>query len=192
MNQVRRFSRRLGAVIGFAIWTGLISAPVAAQVPRTDGWSSDAVEAAAATPASLIEALYDMVSFGPGPEPDWEMFRDVFLEDAIIVFSPRGAQPMRPMTVDGFIQDWRDFFRDAELESQGFTENIAGMKVDRFGGLAHAWVIFEPRVGPNPPARQIRGLDSVELSFDGERWWIAAITTDFEGPGQTIPAGLVP
>jgi hypothetical protein len=96
------------------------------------------------------------------------------------------------MTVDDFIQDWRDFFRDAELEDRGFTESIAGMKVDRFGGLAHAWVIFEPQVGGQAPARTIRGLDSVELSFDGDRWWVAAITTDFEGPGQTIPTALVP
>ena len=32
-----------------------------------------------------------------------------------------------------------------------------------------------------------RGLDSIELSWDGARWWVAAITTDFEGPGKTIP-----
>lgn len=150
------------------------------------------VEEAAQTPGGLIEALYQMVSFGPGPEPDWEMFRGVFLEDAIIVFSPRGTQPMRVMSVDGFIQDWRDFFRDAALEDKGFFETIAAMKVDEFGGLAHGWVIFEPRVGEALPERQIRGLDSIELSYDGTRWWVAAITTDFEGPGQTIPADLIP
>lgn len=150
------------------------------------------IEQASRTPAGLIEALYQMVSFGPGPEPDWEMFRDVFLEDALIVFSPRGAQPMRAMGIDGFIQDWRDFFRDAGLEDKGFYEEIAAMKVDRFGGLAHAWVIFEPRIGEAAPERQIRGLDSIELAFDGRRWWVAAITTDFEGPDQRIPEGLVP
>lgn len=142
---------------------------------------------AARTPAGLIEALYAMVSFGPGPEPDWSMFRDVFLDDAIIVFSPTGAQPMRPMGVDGFIEDWREFFRDADLERQGFHERIAGMEVTEFGGLAHAFVIFEPRIGSAEPSRRIRGLDSIELSWDGERWWIAAITTDFEGPGKSIP-----
>ena len=153
-------------------------------------WAQDtpvSIEEAAQTPAGLIEALYDMVSFGPGPEPDWNMFRDVFLEDALIVFSPSRTQPMRPMSVDGFIQDWKDFFRDAELEDKGFYETIAAMEVTEFGGLAHAFVIFEPRVGEAPPPRQIRGLDSIELSWDGERWWIASITTDFEGPGKTIP-----
>ncbi|MDH3731967.1 MAG: hypothetical protein OEU54_00475 [Gemmatimonadota bacterium] len=150
------------------------------------------IDQAALDPGQLIDALYEMVSFGPGPEPDWEMFREVFLEEAVIVFSPRGNQPMRVMSVDGFIQDWRDFFRDAELEDKGFYETIAAKRVDEFGGLAHAWVVFEPLVGGTTPPRQIRGLDSIELSFDGVRWWIAAITTDFEGPGQTIPEGLVP
>ena len=145
---------------------------------------------AARTPEGLIRALYDMVSFDAGPEPDWEMFRDVFLEDALIVFSPRGERPMRPMSVDGFIHDWKDFFRDAELTDKGFYETIAALEVTEFGGLAHAFVIFEPRVGKEAPARQVRGLDSIELAFDGKRWWVAAITTDFEGPGQTIPAGI--
>ena len=147
----------------------------------------EAIQEAALTPGGLVEALYDRVSFGPGPEPDWEMFRDVFLEDAIIVFSPSRTQPMRPMSVDGFIQDWKDFFRDAELEQRGFQETIAGMEVTEFGGLAHVFVVFEPRIGLEEPPRSIRGLDSIELAWDGERWWIAAITTDFEGPGKTIP-----
>ena len=148
------------------------------------------LEQAAQTPEGLIRALYEMVSFDPGPEPDWEMFRDVFLEDALIVFSPRGERPMRPMSIDGFIQDWRDFFRDAELTDKGFYETIAAIEVTEFGGLAHAFVIFEPRIGKEPPARQVRGLDSIELAFDGERWWVAAITTDFEGPDQTIPPSI--
>ena len=91
----------------------LSSAPVSGQE------ASVPIEAAAQTPAGLIEALYGMVSFGPGPEPDWEMFRDVFLENALIVFSPSRTRPMLPMSVDGFIQDWKDFFRDAELEGKG-------------------------------------------------------------------------
>ncbi len=150
------------------------------------------IQEAAQTPAGLIEALYGMVSIDPGPEPDWNMFRDVFLEEALLVFSPRGSQPMRPMGVDGFIQDWKDFFRDAELEERGFYETIAAMKVTEFGSLAHAFVIFEPRFGEGGPDIQLRGLDSIELSHDGTRWWVAAITTDFEGPGKTIPADIVP
>jgi hypothetical protein len=160
----------------------------AAPLPADD--TSPGLADAAGTPEGLIRALYDMVSFDAGPEPDWEMFRDVFLEDALIVFSPQGERPMRPMSVDGFIQDWKDFFRDAELTDKGFYETIAALEVTEFGGLAHAFVIFEPRIGKEAPARQVRGLDSIELAFDGKRWWVAAITTDFEGPGRTIPADI--
>lgn len=178
----------------FLLAAGALLAPW--QAAPLAGQTSDPIlpiEQAAQSPDGLIRALYRMASFGPGPEPDWEMFRTVFLPEAVVVFSPRGRQPMRVMGVAGFIQDWKDFFRDARLEDKGFTETIAAMKVDRFGGLAHAWVVFEPRIGgPGQPPRQLRGLDSIELSFDGIRWWVAAITTDFEGPGQQIPAGLVP
>ena len=53
-----------------------------------------------------------------------------------------------------------------------------------------AFVIFEPLVGGTDRSRLVRGLDSIELAWDGTRWWIAAITTDFEGPGKTIPAKI--
>lgn len=146
-----------------------------------------AIEEAAQTPRGLVEALYDMVSFGPGPEPDWNMFRDVFLADALLVVAPNRTQPMRPMDVDGFIQDWEDFFRDFELADKGFSETIVAIEVTEFGGIAHAFVIFEPRVGGDAPGRRVRGLDSIEMAWDGNRWWVASIATDFEGPGKTIP-----
>jgi hypothetical protein len=116
--------------------TILLCALVAIVAPafaETSGDPFGLIEAAK-TPEGLIRALYDMVSFDAGPEPDWEMFRGVFLEDALIVFSPMGERPMRPMGVDGFIQDWKEFFRDAELEDKGFYETIAGLEVTEFGG----------------------------------------------------------
>lgn len=173
---------------GAVVLAGLIApASTRAQEPT----ETPSIEEAAQTPEGLIEALYRMVSIDPGPEPDWNMFRDVFLDEALLVFSPRGSQPMRPMSVDGFIQDWRDFWRDAELETRGFYETIAAMKVTRFGSLAHAFVVFEPRFGEGGPDTRLRGLDSIELAHDGTRWWVAAITTDFEGPNQTIPDDIV-
>lgn len=167
---------------------GPLASPAATPQPEAN--ETPALAEAAQTPEGLIRLLYDMASFDAGPEPDWEMFRDVFLEDALIVFSLRGERPMRPLSVDGFIQDWRDFWRDAELEGKGFYESIAALEITEFGGMAHAFVIFEPRIGKEAPERKVRGLDSIELSFDGERWWVAAITTDFEGPGKTIPEGI--
>ena len=161
-----------------------LSTPLLAQVSDFDG----ALDAQ--TPGQLIEALYRMVSFDAGPEPDWEMFRDVFLEGAVLVVAPRGEQPMRVMDVDGFIQDWRDFFADAELETKGFYEDIASLQLTEFGGLAHAFVVFYPRLGTESEA-STRGLDSIELSHDGQRWWIAAITTEFEGPGRIIPESFL-
>ena len=181
----------IGTAVRLAV-IGSVFALVAAGSAHAQTERQPPIDEAARTPGGLIEALYQMVSFGPGPEPDWEMFREVFLVQAIIVLSPRGSQPMRPMTVDGFIQDWKDFYRDAELEDEGFYETIAEMSVEEFGGLAHAWVIFEPRIGADEPERQVRGLDSIELSYDGSRWWVAAITTDVEGRDQTIPESLIP
>ena len=169
----------------------MILVPVVLTVALAVASPPPDVQEAARSPEGLIEWLYDMVSFGPGPEPDWEMFREVFLDEAVLVFSPRGDRPMRVMDVDGFIRDWEEFYRDAGLESTGFTETIGGMSVWSYGSIAHAFVIFEPRLGPPEAPMRGRGLDSIELAHDGERWWIASITTDFEDPENPIPEDLL-
>jgi hypothetical protein len=57
------------------------------------------------------------------------------------------------MSVDGFTQDWRDFFRNAALADKGFRETISAMKVTEFGGLPHVLGRQRPH-DPPLPARQ--------------------------------------
>ena len=117
---------------------------VVVSLPVSVSAGDEAFAEATQTPEGLIRALYDMDSFDAGPEPDWEMFRDVFLEDALLVFAPRGERPMLPMGLEAFIQDWKDFFRDYDIGAKGFYETIADIRVQEFNGIAHAFVIFEP------------------------------------------------
>ncbi len=139
----------------------------------------------------VIDGLYATVSFGPGEEPDWDHARSFFLPEAVVVFAERGSAPTQVMDLDGWIEDFQVFYRDRDLAEKGFQEGIAGKTITEYGNIAHAFVVFEPRVGPDFGGTTVPGLDSLELVRRDGRWWIAAITTQFSSEGLPIPAELV-
>jgi hypothetical protein len=38
----------------------------------------------------------------------------------------------------------------------------------------------------------VRGINSIQLFFDGKRWWAVTIFWDSERPGQSIPEEYLP
>lgn len=142
------------------------------------------------TVAGVIEGLYGTVSFDPGQEPNWDEARSYFLPDAVVVFAPRGEAPLQVMDLEGWIDDFQGFYNGRDLVTTGFREGIAGTTVTEYGNLAHAFVVFEPRVGPNWDGPTTPGLDSLELVRNDGRWWIAAITTQFSSAELPIPEHL--
>lgn len=61
--------------------------------------------------------------------------------------------------------------------------------VEHFGNLAHVWSIYKSRITPPEGAEQIeRGINSIQLLWDGRRWWMVNIFWDSERPGNPIPA----
>jgi len=59
----------------------------------------------------------------------------------------------------------------------------------RFGNLVHVFSTYEFRARLDGPVRG-RGVNSIQLFWDGQRWWIASATWDNERPGN--PATLLP
>ena len=58
--------------------------------------------------------------------------------------------------------------------------------VRRYGNIAHVESVYEGEVGPD--AMRLRGINSMELYFDGSRWWIASVMWQAEHPGLPLPA----
>lgn len=140
-----------------------------------------------ATVDQTLDALYGAVTFGPGGECDWEVLREVFLPDAIFSQPPPRGEQRRLMDLDGFFADFRDFIANSPVKQTGFSEAIAHRSSDQFGDIAHAYVIFEPRLGGLDAPVAGRGMDSVQLVRIDGRWWVASITTQFERPTTPLP-----
>jgi hypothetical protein len=67
-----------------------------------------------------------------------------------------------------------------------FNEKEIGRKVNQFGNVAQVFTAYEFNAGTNPPMNK-RGINSIELIKEKERWYIMSITWDDESKDQTIP-----
>jgi len=173
----------------------LVCGLVAAAV----GAGGGPVSAAGTTPAAdvstiegVIGALYRSVSFEAGGEPDWQLLRSLMLPEAVLAQPVRGSEDIELLTVDQFIDRFKEELDSSMLRKTGFHETVARVSTTSFGRTAHCHVVFEPRTDPASVEPLGRGVDSVQLVRTGGRWWIAAIATELERPGQPIPEAFTP
>jgi uncharacterized protein (TIGR02246 family) len=85
----------------------------------------------------------------------------------------------------------------------GFYEKFGGVRKEpfhewelhrvtrRFGNVAHLWSTHAIGAAPGGPIQR-RGVTSLQLYFDGERWWITSWITDEETASRRIPAEFLP
>ncbi len=137
---------------------------------------------------SVIAALYDVISGPPGPR-DWDRFRDLFTEDGKLVSTGRnreGGFRMRQMDAEGYIEG-----SGAWLEENGFFEVEIARTLERFGPIAHAFSTYETR---REEAGELlcRGINSIQLVNDGERWRILSIFWTNESDDTPIPDKYLP
>jgi hypothetical protein len=152
--------------------------PLLAQNPLDA--DSDDVESIDA----IIEALYDVISGPAGQERDWNRFRSLFLAGAHLVPSV--------VTPDGTIRHvvWspEEYISraGAQLEEVGFFETEIGRVTEEFGNVAHAFSTYESRREEGEDPFQ-RGINSIQLFWDGTRWWVVNIAWDQERDDNEIP-----
>jgi len=138
---------------------------------------------------AIITAAYDVISGPPGPR-DWDRERSLFIPGARLIpttktageTNPAGAITPRVLDVDGFIERSR-----AYLETSGFFEKEIARRIEQFGHIAHVWSTYESRHRKDDPAPFMRGINSIQLLFDDNRWWIVTIYWQHESPEDPIP-----
>jgi hypothetical protein len=75
---------------------------------------------------------------------------------------------------------------DLSLEKDGFYEKEISRKVENFGGIYHVWSTYESRNNETGPIIE-RGINSIELFYDGTRFWILGWFFDSERKDNPIP-----
>jgi len=134
---------------------------------------------------AIIAALYDVISGPAGEKRDWDRFRSLFMEEARLIptgMTRDGRPSHRVLTVEGYISA-----AAPRLEESGFFEREISRKSDRFGSIAHVFSTYDSKRNQNDEQPFARGINSIQLYFDGTRWWIITIMWDSERNDNPIP-----
>lgn len=142
-----------------------------------------------ASPDAILAALYDVIS-GPAGKRDWNRFRSLFLADARLI--PAG--PLKPGTTsprvlspEGYASVGTPYF-----EANGFFEKEVSRRTERFGSILHAFSTYESRHKADDAAPFARGINSIQLFFDGTRWWVVTVLWQQETREVQLPKEFLP
>ena len=137
-----------------------------------------------ASPDALVAALYASISGAAGQPLDWERFRSLFAPGARLI--PTGRRPdgtfaSNVLTVEDYVTQV-----GPRLEAMDFFEDELGYREDRFGEILQRFSAYASREAPGAEPFQ-RGVNSIQLWSDGERWYVMTILWTAEREGLTIP-----
>ena len=142
-----------------------------------------------ATLDGILRAFYDVIS-GPAGQPrQWARDRTLYIPDVHFVslsMDSAGHVSADVVTHQMFVDR-----SDASLVRRGFFETEIHRTTARFGNVVHVFSTYEMRERANGPVFG-RGINSIELFWDGARWWIAAAQWDDERPDNPIPREYLP
>ena len=72
------------------------------------------------------------------------------------------------------------------FSQHGFFESPIVSRVQTFGNVAQVFCSYESR-GAAGEAPFARGINSIQLAYDGKRWWVVSILWDEERPDNPLP-----
>ncbi len=142
-----------------------------------------------ATIDGIIAALYDVIS-GPAGQPrNWSRMKTLLTPDVrLIATNPDKAGHPNIRSIS--FQDYVDRFSVSVLR-QPFYERELHRQTRQFGNIAQLFSSYETtRDGKKEVVA--RGINAIQLYYDGHRWWIASIIWDTDRPGNPMPKELGP
>lgn len=130
----------------------------------------------------IINAYYDVVS-GPAGQPrDWE--RDSSLHHPNALISVTGKDKNNKPYI--FSTNLSGYHKGFGVPKNGFWESEIKRETQEFGNIVHVWSTYETRREKNGPVTD-RGINSIQLYNDGNRWWILSWMFDSERTDNPIP-----
>ena len=167
--------------------TGRAQAPAPAQPP------SPVIPRPAANPAdvesieAILTALYASISGDAGVKRDWNRFYSLFIPGARLIptggNATTGVRGHRVLTPEEYQAG-----NGVALENGGFHEVEIKHHIDRYGHVAQVFSSYEARRKASDEKPFMRGINSIQLWFDGKRWWVVTIFWEAESPANPLPA----
>lgn len=138
-----------------------------------------------ATIDSTITTLYSVISGDKGVERDWDLFKYLFYKDAKLIPTGKtkeGKTVARYMSPDDYINSSGKW-----LLENGFHEVEISRQTQTFGNITQVFSTYESFKSKDDTEPFMRGINSIQLMHDGERWWIINIYWMQESKENPIP-----
>ena len=135
----------------------------------------------------IIRAFYEVISGGKGVSRQWSRDKTLYAPDIRFVAMSENNGKVRVglLNHNQYVNGSNQFF-----VKEGFTEREINRVTRKFGNIAHVFSVYEWET--EDKKEKGRGVNSIELFFDGTRWWISAVTWDEERPNNPIPKEFLP
>jgi hypothetical protein len=171
--------RRIGHAFALSV---LLAVPANAQQPTAP---PAARPADVASIDAILAALYDVISGPAGQARDWDRFHSLFFPGARLIPTGRAQDG----TVRARVQTPEEYRQSSGrmLEERGFFEVEIGRTVEQFGNIAHVFSAYASRSKLEDPEPFARGINSIQLFRDRDRWWVVSVFWDSERPDNPIP-----
>lgn len=142
------------------------------------------------TPEAIVAALYEVISGDAGVARDWDRFRSLFHPTARLMpsgLSREGRGVVRSITPEDYIA-----LSGPALVAGGFHEREIARRTERFDHIVHVWSTYEALRSLSDAAPFLRGINSIQLFHDGDRWWVLTVYWQAETPEAPIPSAYLP
>jgi hypothetical protein len=133
----------------------------------------------------IVNAFYAVISGPKGAPRQWSRDRSLYIPGVRFVSMSEENGKIRASVSNH--QQYVDSSNEM-LVGGGFTEREINRVVRRYGNIAHIFSTYEYIAADEKG----RGINSIELFWDGTRWWISAASWDDERPNNPIPKEYLP
>jgi hypothetical protein len=134
---------------------------------------------------SIIEVSYESISGPVGQPRQWGRDRTLYIPNVFYVQT--GVDPKTGKVVSHSMthQEYAE-----SPEKYGYFEREIGRAVKVLGHVASVMSAWEARTDANGKVIG-RGVNSIQLINDGQRWWITSINWDEGTPNNPTPHDLL-
>jgi hypothetical protein len=128
----------------------------------------------------IVTAMYGVIS-GPAGPRDWGRFKNLFAEGAdmgAIFKNKKGELIYRAFSPDDYIRNNEPYFL-----KNAFVEKEIHRTTNTYGGLVNVFTTYAFESGEE----KARGINSLQLVYSANRWWIASLIWLEETPDNLLP-----
>ena len=149
-----------------------VVAPAPADVSTIDG---------------MIKAFYETISGPKGQPRQWSRDRTLYVQGVRFIQINKSGDTVQPR-----IMRYMDYVNGSNeyLVKDGFTELEINRVTQRFGNIAQVASTYKWETDGKKATG--RGINIIQLFFDGTRWWISGATWEEERKDNPIPKEFLP